>query len=118
MDQGTDQAKTVNKNDNQRSSWLLKISSEAREKAAPFIPLADWLIAKHCQKWWRNHPETWDYQYCQMGICLNLATPRDTREWTLHFIAIYLDCNPINLINDCSDELKNIPTLKFEKPEK
>ena len=114
MDEQPRQDKIVNANDNHRASWLRKIDIISTEKYAPFIPLASWLIEKHCKKWWKNHPEVWDYQYCQMGICGTLQYPRHTKEWTADFVSISLGCNPLELIND-QETMDRIPELTHER---
>ena len=106
-----DWQKTVNGNDNGSFSWLNKASQEEQTLLTPHIPMATWLIDKHCQKWWKNQPQSWDYQYAHFGICVKLAYPRPSRNETLEFVALYLDCNPILLINDPSEELKHVPVL-------
>ena len=106
-----ERTKIVNANDNYQSCWLRMGYIEFTEMCAPFIPLADWLIRKHCQEWWKNHPEVSEYQSAQMGICGTLAMPRSSREWTLRCIARDLRCNPIQVMNDFSEQLKNLPVF-------
>ena len=113
MGELTGQPHTVNKNDNVPSSWVRMGEQSFNEACVPHIPLADWLIAKHCKKWWKNHPEKWDYQYNQFGICGTLWYPRNTKEWTARTLSIFLDCNPIELINDPETMLR-IPALTPE----
>lgn len=96
--------KVVNANQNLRLSWI----QNGHAELIPFIEKANWLINKHCTEWWKNHPETADYQLAHFSICLELSSSRGSRERTLRFIAIDLKCNPLLLINDSSPELKDV----------
>jgi len=105
--------KIVNKNDNHSSSWLQMGYPNLNAACAPFIPLADWLIAKHCQQWWKNQPQTSQYQQSQFGLCSTLWYPRHTKEWTCRFLAIDLGCSPLSMMND-PETLDRIPELMPE----
>jgi hypothetical protein len=68
--------KLVNANDNFFFSWLRVKDWPERQLYAKHIPVASDLIAsKHCTKWWKNHPESVEYQYALHGICCLLAYP-------------------------------------------
>ncbi|MDF2380509.1 hypothetical protein JMG10_03445 [Nostoc ellipsosporum NOK] len=116
MTENDNPQKVINANENIRSSWLRMGDIDENNRQAKHIPFADWLIKNFCPSWWRNHPETWDYQLNQYLLCLTLDYPRSTRETTLRFLAIALECNPLILINDVREELKSIPTLTFPTP--
>ena len=90
----------VNVNDNHRSSWLHKGNWADNQVYAKHIPLASRLIASsHCAAWWKNHPETWDYNYAQFGICNQLSYP-NSKMLLVGTIALYLGCSPVALLND------------------
>ena len=94
----------VNHNDNFSSSWLVRDGRTRNADYARHIPLANWLIKNHCKMWWKTQPQTSEYQYVQFAICCQLCHPQ-TKELTLKTIAMFLECNPIALINDLADEL-------------
>lgn len=105
----TDINRLVNANDNFVYSWLARKDPTEKELYAKHIPLAARLIAsRHCTQWWKNHPESVDYQSAQRGICGKLVYPCISREWTLRSIAIYLECNPLALTSDFSIDLTDI----------
>jgi len=90
----------VNVNDNHLSSWLHKGDWASNQVYAKHIPLASRLIASsHCKKWWKNHPECWDYNYAQYGICCQLNYPKP-KMLAVGSIALYLGCNSVALLND------------------
>ena len=89
------------RNDNLISSWLNRGDWVENQKFAPYTPLASQLIAsRHCKTWWKNHPESWDYQYAHHALCVQLYYPCTTRENTLRIVAIFLECNPLALTSD------------------
>jgi len=98
----------INKNDNLSSSWLRMGDRELREYYAPFMPIADWLIAKHCKQWWKTQPQTSEYQAAQHGLCSVLFMPRSSKEMTCRFLVIYLGCDVLPLMND-PETLERIP---------
>ena len=103
----------INKNDNSPSSWLVMGDPKLKEFLSPFIPLADWLIAKHCTQWWKNQPSTSEYQSAQHGLCTVLVVPRSSKEWTCRFLAIYLGCDALRMMND-PETLLRIPEFTPE----
>jgi len=103
----------VNKNDNLYFSWLQMGDLKLNEYYAPFIPLADWLIAKHCKQWWKNQPQTSEYQAAQNSLCGVLFMPRSSKEWTCRFLAIYLCCDVLRMMND-PETLSRIPEFTPE----
>lgn len=104
MNKITDQTKVINANQNFEFAW----TQDDFEKYSIHIPTATWLIQKYSTQWFKNHPETIEYQMLQFGLCLSLSASRGSREWTLDFIAFRLGCNPLALINDLSPELKDV----------
>ena len=103
----------INGNDNSSSSWLLMGNPKLEELLAPSISLADWLIAKHCTKWWKNQPATFEYQSAQHGLCTVLVVPRSSKQSTCDFLAIYLDCEALRMMND-PETLERIPEFTPE----
>lgn len=99
----------VKANDNFFFSWLKGKDGPERERYAKHIPLASGLIAsRHCAQWWKNHPESVEYQYAHHAICCQLAHPCPARESTLRFIALFLECNPLALTSDFSIDLSGV----------
>ena len=98
----------ISKNDNSPLSWLQMGNLKMNELLAPCIPLADWLIAKHCTKSWKNHPETSEYQAAQHSLCTVLIVPCSSKEWTCRHLAIYLYCDVLPMMND-PETLSRIP---------
>ncbi|THU41865.1 hypothetical protein FAM09_07130 [Niastella caeni] len=105
----SDIRKLVNANDNFFFSWLRGKDWPERQLYAKHIPVASRLIAsRHCTRWWKNHPESVEYQYAHHGICCQLAYPCAVRESTLRFLAIFLECNPLALTSDYSIDLAGV----------
>jgi len=103
----------INKNDNSPLSWLQMGDRRLNELYIPFIPLADWLIDKHCTKWWKNQPQSSEYQAAQYSLCSVLLVPECTKEWTCRHLVIYLECDVLPLMND-PETLSRIPELTPE----
>jgi hypothetical protein len=90
----------VNTNENLDHHWAKMYDLDKRVKYAAFIPTANRLIKKHCKEWWKNHPESLDFNSCQHKLCRSLESANLYKELTYLFVAQDLNCNPFIISND------------------
>src|SRR6218665_2640903 len=89
--------KVVNSNDNPRFHWIR--TNEDRERYGPYVEFANRLINRHVAAWWKNHPETAEYQASHHWTCM-LLEDEVLRTSLFQFLSVYLECSPLILAND------------------
>ncbi len=88
--------KIINKNDNNHTRQYLY----ERPTLARHIPIAHYLIKKFAKGEWKNYPNDLWFIRQEFAICLELENDTYPREWKIHFIAIELECSPLEIFND------------------
>lgn len=91
---------SANANENIGHHWLNVYDLNDRAKYAELIPTANHLIQKHCGQWWKNHPQSPEYNSCQHMVCRSLDMGHLLQEFIYQQLAADLKCPAIQLSND------------------
>ncbi len=88
--------KVINKNDN--SSFRKYIYS--KPEYAKHISIAKYLISKFSKGEWKNYPDDLWFIRTEFAICCTLSSENFSKDLKIHFIAVDLECSPLEIFND------------------